>query len=127
MTKAAKEFGKELQVFLRREDVREYTQELEKVVEKSYLVSDTDKSQLIIVQRGNGNLPQVGTWAHPKLAVFFARWLDTRFAVACDAMSIIKNFQSKELLKVLYIIPKHYVELKSVCRNIPSLLHVIII
>lgn len=27
-----------------------------------------------------------GTWAHPKLAVFFARWLDVRFAVACDAM-----------------------------------------
>ncbi|WP_079550844.1 KilA-N domain-containing protein [Vreelandella subglaciescola] len=25
-----------------------------------------------------------GTWAHPKLAVFFARWLDVRFSVACD-------------------------------------------
>ena len=25
-----------------------------------------------------------GTWAHPKLAVFFARWLDTKFAVFCD-------------------------------------------
>ena len=27
-----------------------------------------------------------GTWAHPKLAVFFARWLDVRFAVWCDVM-----------------------------------------
>ena len=27
-----------------------------------------------------------GTWAHPKLAIFFARWLDVRFAVWCDAM-----------------------------------------
>lgn len=27
-----------------------------------------------------------GTWAHPKLAVFFARWLDVRFAVWCDAV-----------------------------------------
>ena len=25
-----------------------------------------------------------GTWAHPKLAVFFARWLDVKFAVFCD-------------------------------------------
>lgn len=25
-----------------------------------------------------------GTWLHPKLAVFFARWLDVRFAVWCD-------------------------------------------
>ena len=27
-----------------------------------------------------------GTWAHPKLAVFFARWLDVRFAVWCDSV-----------------------------------------
>lgn len=25
-----------------------------------------------------------GTWLHPKLAVVFARWLDTKFAVWCD-------------------------------------------
>lgn len=27
-----------------------------------------------------------GTLLHPKLAVFFARWLDVRFAVWCDLM-----------------------------------------
>ena len=27
-----------------------------------------------------------GTFAHPKLAVFFARWLDVRFAVWCDSI-----------------------------------------
>lgn len=27
-----------------------------------------------------------GSWAHPKLAVFFARWLDTDFAVWCDTV-----------------------------------------
>lgn len=48
-------------------------------------VNFTDK-KLVTVQRGNGDLPQVGTCGHPKLAVFFARWLDVRFAVACDAM-----------------------------------------
>lgn len=26
------------------------------------------------------------TYLHPKLAVFFARWLDVRFAVWCDLM-----------------------------------------
>jgi len=30
--------------------------------------------------------PDVGTYLHPKLAVFFARWLDVRFAVWCDLM-----------------------------------------
>ncbi|MGP4955372.1 KilA-N domain-containing protein [Pseudomonas helleri] len=25
-----------------------------------------------------------GTWLHPKLAIVFARWLDTRFSVWCD-------------------------------------------
>ncbi|WP_274614651.1 KilA-N domain-containing protein [Vibrio alginolyticus] len=27
-----------------------------------------------------------GTWGHPKLAVFFARWLSPAFAVLCDAV-----------------------------------------
>jgi len=42
--------------------------------------------ELYAVKRGNGNLPSVGTWAHPKLAGFFARWLDVRFAVWCDSV-----------------------------------------
>ena len=25
-----------------------------------------------------------GTWLHPKLAIVFARWLNTKFAVWCD-------------------------------------------
>lgn len=41
---------------------------------------------LVHVQKGNGLLSVVGTWGHPKLAVFFARWLDVRFAVHCDLM-----------------------------------------
>ena len=35
---------------------------------------------------GNRYIAARGTWAHPKLAIFFARWLDVRFAVWCDAM-----------------------------------------
>lgn len=44
------------------------------------------KDQLVEARKGWHENPDVGTWAHPKLAVFFARWLDVRFAVWCDAM-----------------------------------------
>lgn len=41
-------------------------------------------------RRGNGG----STWAHPKLAVRFAQWLDVRFAVWCD--SIIEDILTKK-------------------------------
>lgn len=74
MTKAAKAYGKDLQVFIRREDTLEYVEAL------SQTVSDTDCN--VIEKHRGGRSP--GTWAHPKLAVFFARWLDVEFAVWCD-------------------------------------------
>lgn len=40
------------------------------------------KKALTSTQQGSRN----GTFCHPKLAVFFARWLDARFAVWCDLM-----------------------------------------
>src|SRR5690606_20595661 len=54
----------------------EYIKELEDLIGQ--------KQPIKIVQKGNGTLPGVGTWAHPKLAVFFARWLDVKFSVWCD-------------------------------------------
>lgn len=81
MTKAAKHFGKRLDHFMASPDTKEYIEEVSKVLSPK----SGDKSP-ITVQRGNGNLPSVGTWAHPKLAVFFARWLDVRFSVWCDAV-----------------------------------------
>lgn len=74
MTKAAQHFGKDLQVFIRREDTVQYIAALDQTV------SDTD-CHVIQAFRG-GKTP--GTWGHPKLAVFFARWLDVKFAVWCD-------------------------------------------
>lgn len=76
MTKAAKQFGKNVNEFLRLPSTKEYL---------DALYGEIPYQELVIVQRGSGLLPKVGTWAHPKLAVFFARWLDVRFAVACDA------------------------------------------
>lgn len=71
MTKAAKAFGKDLQVFIRRDDTVEYIDALSKTV------PDTE---LVEAKAGRYG----GTWGHPKLAVFFARWLDVKFAVFCD-------------------------------------------
>lgn len=76
MTKAAKQFGKRLDSFMRSPETAEYLEAL------SHTIRGTS---IIIVQKGNGKLPHVGTWGHPKLAVFFARWLEARFAVADHA------------------------------------------
>lgn len=73
MTKAAQHYGKDLSNFMRSPDTRDYIDALEHSVEIT----------ACIAKRG-GAPGQAGTWAHPKLAVFFARWLDVRFAVWCD-------------------------------------------
>lgn len=78
MTKAAKHFGKKPIKFLELPSTGEY---LEAMAE----ASKVRKSDLVWAKRG-GAPGQSGTWCHPKLAVFFARWLDVRFAVWCDLM-----------------------------------------
>ncbi len=47
---------------------------------------------LIITQVGGNDKNAQGTWLHPKLVIFFARWLSPDFAVWCD-------IQIEELLK----------------------------
>lgn len=73
MTKAAQHFGKKLDNFWRCPDTFEYIEETLKTLNLREL------SQATPGRYG-------GTWAHPKLAVFFARWLDVKFAVWCDAV-----------------------------------------
>lgn len=65
MTKAAQAFGKRVDNFMASPDAKDYIEAL------SLISSD---KEVVKVQRGSGKLPQVGTWGHPKLAVFFARW-----------------------------------------------------
>lgn len=77
MTKAAKNFpGKRLDNFWASPDTRIYVEALDE-----YLKS-LNSSELIQSKKGRYG----GTFCHPKLAVFFARWLDVRFAVWCDLM-----------------------------------------
>ena len=74
MTKAAKHYGKQLQNFWNSPDTHAYLEAL------ASLDSNVAPADFFKAVRGQG------TWAHPKLAVFFARWLDVKFAVWCDAM-----------------------------------------
>lgn len=73
MTQAAKHFGKEAKEFLRLPSTLEYIDAMQNV----------GISHLYDAKQGRSG----GTFAHPKLAVFFARWLDVRFAVWCDAVA----------------------------------------
>jgi len=84
MTKAAKAMCKNLSHFWQSPDTEVYVKELARVTGKG-----TDSVEFVETKLGRTG----GSFAHPKLAVFFARWLDVRFAVWCDAMieDIIKG------------------------------------
>ena len=73
MTKAAKAFGKDVRDFLYSTTTKEYIDAIENAGISRNITETT---------RGRNG----GTWGHPKLAVFFARWLDPKFAVFCDAV-----------------------------------------
>lgn len=75
-TAIAKQFNKVPKDFLRTKATQEYI----KAVGQICL---TEQNQLVIIKQG-GSQEEQGTWLHPKLAIFFARWLDARFAVWCD-------------------------------------------
>lgn len=113
MTQAAKAFGKRLDHFWDNAETQQYMRELALQIsntrnsgelsakgkerldwQRRALASGVDyvhiygvdmaafREVLTVSARGNGG----GAWAHPKLAVFFARWLDVRFAVWCDSV-----------------------------------------
>lgn len=93
MTKAAKAFGKKLVHFWSNKETDEYLLALASALglihRDSGVWSQSDvrdaQDALVVAKRG-GRPGNAGTWCHPKLAVFFARWLDVRFAVWCDLM-----------------------------------------
>ena len=68
MTKAAQVFGKRIQHFMDNDDTQEYMAELAKAINRN-------PGELVEAKRGN----QGGTFGHPKLSVFFARWLDVKY------------------------------------------------
>lgn len=73
-TAIAQQHGRRIDNWLKTQETKDYLAvlcEITNTSEKGYLKT----------KRGVGG----GTWLHPKLAVPFARWLDPRFAVWCDA------------------------------------------
>ena len=84
MTNAAKHFGKEVCDFWRNAGVREYCECLaEGLGFNSAVFAGFKSAPSHITETARGRY-HGGTWAHPKLAVLFARWLDAKFAVWCD-------------------------------------------
>ncbi|MFM8330883.1 MAG: KilA-N domain-containing protein [Candidatus Methylumidiphilus sp.] len=75
-TAAAERFGKRPVDWLALDSTKEYIESLADMLR-------SEKSSLLTVKRG-GRGKSDATWMHPKLAVPFARWLDTRFAIWCD-------------------------------------------
>ena len=73
-TSLASKYGKQLSNFLRSPETQTY----KAAVASSFKLKEED---LIRAVQGS----RFGTRLHPKLAVFFARWLDPAFAVWCDA------------------------------------------
>ncbi|AQZ32615.1 hypothetical protein BHQ29_04555 [Pseudomonas sp. LPH1] len=90
MTKAAQAFGRRLDDFWRTDGTRRYCFELAMAVGANTGDSRDLSYGLTEAKRGNNG----GTWGHPKLAVFFARWLDPKFAVFCD--TVIQDILSKK-------------------------------
>jgi hypothetical protein len=75
-TQIAKGFNKSPKDYLKLNKTKDYISS----VGKKLL---TQENQLVIVKQG-GLADEQGTWLHPKLALDFARWLDSDFAVWCD-------------------------------------------
>jgi hypothetical protein len=80
MTKAAKHFGKVIGNFWVAKDTQAYIDAIQETTGNSLKSSE-------YLERSMGR--NGGTWAHPKLAVFFARWLDVRFAVCTPLARLV--------------------------------------
>lgn len=103
VTKVIQQFpGKRIANFVRLDSTEEYMEVL-----KQYLGSES----LVVTKRG-GRKGEAGTWYHPKLAVFFARWLDVRFAVWCDLM--IDNILRGNIQTSVVVPTKEAVDVESV-------------
>ncbi len=91
-TQTAKLFNKDIRQFMRSKFYKEYAESLAKHLNTDVQNLHTAKSG------GNLSLNEQGTFLHPKLLIFFARWLSPDFAVWCDDF-ILKSFQETINLK----------------------------
>lgn len=71
MRNATRAFGKSLEDFFDSPETQAYVDVLRKLPEMKGVLQLTHHEKFI-------------TWGHPKLVLFFIRWLDPKAAVACD-------------------------------------------
>lgn len=76
-TAAAAKFGKRPADWLKLDSTKQYVESVKR--------HNSEVKNLHITRKGKSKDFEQGTWLHPKLAVRFAQWLDTDFAVWCDA------------------------------------------
>ncbi len=91
MTAAAKAFGKRLDHFMKSEEATLYISKLDKVLTTPKRGEFSLSPSVVEPRMGRNG----GTWAHPKLAVYFARWLDLDFAIWCDM--VIDDILNKKM------------------------------
>ena len=131
MTKAAQHFGKKLSHFQDSAETTEYLDALSGLTglaprnsgsKVGGLPHNHRTSALVVVVPGNRYIADRGTWAHPKLAIFFARWLDVRFAVWCDAMieDILKGNAERQWLGVLRSSRKFFLDVRAAVTGQPT-------
>lgn len=84
LTSTAKRFNKKAGDWLRNISTQEYIEELATAL-------NTEAGNLVTVNKG---FSEQGTFAHPDLAVVFARWCSPKFAIWCDQQ--IKNILKGE-------------------------------
>lgn len=85
-TQTSKLFNKDIREFMRSKAYKEYVKALS-------VHLNCDVGNLHITYKGNSAKEQ-GTFLHPRLLVFFARWLSPKFAVWCDEL-ILNQLKSE--------------------------------
>lgn len=87
-TEVAATFDKRIDHWLENKETQEYIA----------ILNTRNYGDLLKTKRGKYG---GGTWMHPKLAIFFARWLSADFAVWCDEQieAIIYGERTSQLLK----------------------------
>ena len=81
-TKTAKQFGKEVRRWLALKETKTYIQALEKSQKPKAVLNGF--GGFVVIRKGGNDESLRGTWLHPKLTIFFARWLDMEFSIWCD-------------------------------------------
>lgn len=110
-TAAAKPFGKSPKDWLKTEETKEYIF----AIRRKILV---EENQLVKVANGAPGTGG-GTWLHPKLGVYFARWLSADFAVWADeeiALILSGTYQVPQSAIVTQ--PRMYFAATRIARNL---------